>query len=101
MRSGAEDANEPPADEGHPFVRTSKTSRPCVHGLLYLQSSSLEIPHSVLHRAAATRRRRKNPHNSGLFHDQWPCRRMLEQSAGTPPSTVADQAMPIGKADHR
>jgi hypothetical protein len=26
---------------------------------------------------------------------------MLEQSTGTPPSIVADQAKPIGKADHK
>jgi len=26
---------------------------------------------------------------------------MLEQSAGTPPGTVADRTMPIGKTDHR
>jgi hypothetical protein len=44
---------------------------------------------------------RKNPHNSALFHALWPSRRMLEQNAGTPPGTVADQALPIGNADHR
>ena len=47
------------------------------------------------------RQRPKNLHNSGHFYVQWPRRRMLEQSTGMPPSIVADQAKPIGKADHK
>src|SRR6516162_6044756 len=64
-------------------------------------SAYAEILHPVLHRAAATKRHRKTPRNTGRFHDQWPCHRMLEQNAETPPGTVAHQAMPLDRADHR